>query len=85
MEEEMSAMKTNNVWTLVPPEGNDANIVSTKWVFKHKENDIYKARFVARGFTQQFGEDYDETFASHELVILGASRELPVDCSAGFG
>ena len=63
MEEEMNAMHTNNVWTLVQPPSNSPNVVSTKWVFKIKENDTYKARFIARGFSQAYGQDYDETFA----------------------
>jgi hypothetical protein len=43
------------------------NIVSCKWVFKLKKdangNGHYKARLVARGFSQKKGIDYDETFA----------------------
>ena len=46
----------------------DKNVVDSKIVYKLKKNkdgtiDKYKARIVARGFTQVQGEDYDETFA----------------------
>ena len=46
----------------------DANIVDTKLVYKLKRNadgsiDKRKARLVARGFTQEYGKDYVDTFA----------------------
>jgi histone deacetylase 1/2 len=67
MEEEYGAMLSNNTWDLVarPP---STNIVSGKWIIKHKFNadgtlERYKARWVVRGFTQRPGIDFDETFS----------------------
>jgi hypothetical protein len=64
---EIDALNENNTWKEeMPPPG--ANLVSTKWVFTIKTNpdgslERYKARLVARGFSQVYGEDYTETFA----------------------
>jgi len=57
----------NNTWTLVPLRPG-RKPVSCKWVFKIKQGvngevERYKARLVARGFTQTYGVDYNETFA----------------------
>ena len=66
MKEEMESFSKNNVWTLVPaPAG--AKIVGHKWVFKLKEEEngtpLYRARLVAKGFSQSYGIDYFETYA----------------------
>jgi hypothetical protein len=50
------------------PSPRNANIVSRKWVFRHKLKpdgslDRYKARWVHRGFSQEQGVDFDETFS----------------------
>lgn len=64
---EISQLEGNNTYVAeVPPEG--ANIVTCKWVFavKYNQDDTvqkFKARLVARGFSQMHGIDYDETFA----------------------
>jgi hypothetical protein len=66
MQEEYDSLVVNNTWSLVPlPKGRKP--ISCKWVFKikhgvHGEVERYKARLVARGFTQTFGVDYNETF-----------------------
>ncbi len=63
MQEEYDSL----VWSLVPlPKGRKP--ISCKWVFQIKhgvdgEVERYKARLMARGFTQTFGMDYNETFA----------------------
>ena len=65
---EIDSLRENKVWKLVKqPEGS--TLVKGKWVFKiklNKNGDIarYKARWVARGFTQLAGIDYDETYAA---------------------
>lgn len=56
MEEELEAMRKNNVYTIVDKPPNQ-KIVGSRWVFKIKRNangtiERYKARLVARGFSQ---------------------------------
>jgi hypothetical protein len=55
MEEEHAALMENHMWDLVPRSPR-ANMVSGKWIFKHKflsdgSLERYKARWVLRGFT----------------------------------
>ena len=65
--EEMRALEKNETWAVVEkPRGK--KLVSCKWVFTLKYRadgtlDKLKARLVARGFTQTYGLDYQETFA----------------------
>ncbi|GJS80524.1 retrotransposon protein, putative, ty1-copia subclass [Tanacetum coccineum] len=67
MNTEMQSMKDNQVWILVdlPP---DYKTVGSKWIFKKKTDmdgniHTYKARLLAKGFTQTYGVDYEETFS----------------------
>jgi hypothetical protein len=66
MEEYQSIIK-NDVWDIVlRPE--EKTVMTSKWIYKIKHVadgsiEKYKARFVARGFSQKDGVDYKETFA----------------------
>uniref|UniRef100_A0A453ACC8 Reverse transcriptase Ty1/copia-type domain-containing protein n=1 Tax=Aegilops tauschii subsp. strangulata TaxID=200361 RepID=A0A453ACC8_AEGTS len=67
MTEEFDALVTNGTWSLVPRPPR-AHVVSGKWIFKHKFHSDgslarYKARWVIRGYSQQQGIDFDETFS----------------------
>jgi len=64
---ELQSLEKNETWKLTPLPPNRKPI-SSKWVFKIKTHadgtiDKYKARLVARGFTQVQGIDYSETFS----------------------
>jgi hypothetical protein len=67
IQEEIRSLVANGTWEeFIAPDG--ANVVSTKWVFDIKrlvtgETERFKARLVARGFSQQYGVDYVETFS----------------------
>ena len=67
MQAEMESLAQNDVWDLVElPSGK--KVVGNKWVFKKKVGadgkvERFKARLVAQGFTQKYGDDYDEPFA----------------------
>ena len=59
---EMDALSKNDTWELVDlPPGRKA--IKSKWVFKLKIDGRFRARLVAKGFTQIPGIDYDETFS----------------------
>lgn len=67
MNAKLHALESTNTWkiALLPP---GKHVVDCKWLFKIKykpngELERYKARFVARGYTQQEGLDCFETFA----------------------
>ena len=67
MKEELQAFESTHTWDLVDPP-SDKTLVDCKWIYKIKTRsdgsvEIYKARLVARGFTQEYGIDYEETFA----------------------
>ena len=76
MDEEIKSMMKNEVWNLV--QRPKTNVVTCKWLFRTKrkpngEIDRYKARLVARGFSQINGIDYTETYAP---VVDGTTVRL---------
>ncbi|KAF8651673.1 hypothetical protein HU200_063184 [Digitaria exilis] len=87
MEEEHDALLKNHTWELVPrPAG--ANVVTGKWIFKHKFNadgslERYKARWVLRGFTQRPGPvhqlDVKNAFLHGTLTETCKPCSTPVD------
>ena len=65
MDREMEALKLNGTFTLVDLPEN-CKLVGGKWVYDVKgdpNNPIYKARYVAKGYSQTYGIDYFETFS----------------------
>jgi hypothetical protein len=89
MEAEYSSLLANNTWDLLPRPPR-ANVVTGKWVFKHKFKadgslERYKARWVLRGFTQRPGVDFAETFSPvvkpatvRTVLSLALSRSWPI-------
>ncbi|CAI7812143.1 unnamed protein product [Closterium sp. NIES-53] len=66
MDAEMAFWKSTGTYVdEVPPRG--ANIVSGMWIFRVKRPPgsppVFKARYVARGFSQRQGVDYFQTFS----------------------
>ena len=67
MDAKFQSLQKQQTWSLVPLPPH-TNVVTCKWVYKlkrHSDGSIarYKARLVARGYLQQYGLDYDETFS----------------------
>jgi len=68
MVREYEMLKERGIFELIP-RLLERNMVGLKWVYavKWKDDgtvDGWKARTVAKGFTQVLGEDYDETYTS---------------------
>jgi histone deacetylase 1/2 len=89
MKEEFDALQRNRTWELVPRPPH-ANVITGKWVFKHKllpdgTLERYKARWVVRGFCQRTGIDFTDTFTPtiepgtiRTVLHLAVSRAWPV-------
>ena len=85
MKKEYDSLLKNDMWDIVSrPESK--KVVDSRWVFKTKKDEYgniakYKARLVARGFTQVPGQDFEETFSpvvtknSLRIIIAKAAKE----------
>jgi hypothetical protein len=85
MEEYQSIMK-NDVWDIVPrPKGKF--VVTSKWIYKIKNTiggsiERHKMKFVARGFSQVEGIDYEETFSP---IARYTSIRIIISLTASMG
>ncbi|KAJ9552322.1 hypothetical protein OSB04_016367 [Centaurea solstitialis] len=89
MDAEMAALLSNHTWDLVP-KPSVANIVGSRWLFRHKFDsngrlERYKGRLVAQGFSQQPGLDFDDTFSPivkpatiRTVLSISISRNWPI-------
>jgi hypothetical protein len=68
MKEELDQIEKVQTWTVVAAPKDLTDVIDGRWALRRKRgadgNIIrYKARFVVRGFKQQYGIDYTDTFA----------------------
>lgn len=87
MDEEYDSLIKNRTWTLVKAP-DDQRVIDNRWVYKVKRDpdgstDRYKARLVVRGFTQEYGIDYHETFSPvvkftsiRAILALAAAKQM---------
>ena len=65
MEKELQALKENDTYKLVPRNGHET--ITGRWVFAKKfdakNNEVFRARFVAKGFQQTYNVNFGETFS----------------------
>ncbi|KAL0303191.1 UNVERIFIED_CONTAM: Copia protein [Sesamum radiatum] len=89
MDEEIACIEKNHRWDLVHlPDGK--NVIGVKWIYKTKYKEDgsihkHKARLVVKGYSQQPGIDFIETFAPlarmetiRIVLVISAQLGLPV-------
>lgn len=80
MQEEYLSIMKNGVWEIIP-RPSDKLVVTSKWIYKFKHVvdgsiEKYKARVVARGFSQEEGIDYEETLQVRNANYKNARKCL---------
>ena len=78
MKSELDSMYSNQAWDIVKAP-NSIKPVGCKWVYKRKRGvngkvATFKARLIAKGYTQKEDIDYDETFLP--IAMLKSIRIL---------
>ncbi|KAA3469003.1 Retrovirus-related Pol polyprotein from transposon TNT 1-94 [Gossypium australe] len=78
MIDEIKMIEKNSTWQLVDQPKN-CKVVGVKWDYRTKLNpdgsvNKHKARFVVKGYFQQQGIDFSNTFAPHNWFIMSESE-----------
>ena len=91
MRDEMKSLTENNTWKLVPTPQNGSKIIQGRWVFRTKSDENgkivkYKSRWVVKGFQQEEGSSFTDTFAcvvkpvSYKILFsIAATQNLEIE------
>src|SRR5947209_12517832 len=71
---EINSLITNKIFVEVSKMSSKKKILGARWVFKIKDDGLYKARLVIRGFEQRYEIHYIDTYAS--VINLTTIRVL---------
>nr|GEV53619.1 hypothetical protein [Tanacetum cinerariifolium] len=88
MQEELLQFKRLDVWVLVLAPDNISPF-TLKWLFKNKHDEEQtvirnKSRLVVKGYRQEEGIDFEESFAPSRLVVKGYRQEEGIDFEESF-
>ena len=72
MNTKMESMYSNQIWSLLDP-SDEIKPIGCKWFYKRKGGidgkvETFKARLVAKDYTQKEGFNYEETFSPVAII-----------------